>query len=195
MSKNQTEIAEIISEIELNINKQNIPDKVSKLSNMPYKTYEDFLLDYREKKVTIELTKYKSEIMEQFGTLSDNNVHSIAFFGLIIIAIINIVLVFVYKEFYFLFGVLAVFLGMYSTSPRNPYMRTACGLCGLSLTLSFFLLSWEWRVIIGSMAVSQILSMTAREQLKKILIDRSLVSEAIFCYLYRYKIIYIFRKN
>lgn len=195
MNKNQTEIAEIISEIELNINKQGIPDKVSKLSNMPYATYEDFLLDYKDKAVTIELTKYKSEIMEQFGTQSDNSAHAIAFFGLIITAIINIVLVFVYKEFYFLFGVLAVYLGMLSTSPRNPYMRTVCGLCGLSLTLSFLILSWEWRVIIGSMALSQILSMTAREQLKKVLIDRSLISEAIFCYLYRYKMIYIFKKN
>ncbi|WP_026764441.1 hypothetical protein [Sediminibacterium salmoneum] len=195
MSQNQNEVEEIIKEIETNILKQDIPYKLSKLTNMPYPTYDDFLVDYRDKKVTIELKKYKSDIMEQFGTKADNKVHSIAFVGLLIVAIINIILAFIYKEFIFLWGVLAVILGMLSTSPSNPYGRKMSGLCGIAFILSFFYLTWEWRIIIGSMAISQILSMTARDQLKKVLIDRSLASEAIFCYLFRYKIIYIFKKH
>lgn len=195
MSQKQNEVAEIIKEIEINILKQGIPDKLSKLTNIPYETYDDFLVDFREKKVTIELKKYKSDIMEQFGTKVDIGVHSIAFFGLVIIAITNIVLAFIYKDIFLLLGVLAVLFGMFSTSPSNPYSRTMSGLCGISLVLSFFYLTWEWRVIIGSMAISQVLSMTARDQLKKVLIERSLASEAIFCYLYRYKIIYIFKKH
>lgn len=195
MGKNQNEVIEIIKEIEINILKQDIPDKVYKLTNMPYATYDDFLVDYRDKKVTIELKKYKSEIMEQFGTKADNSVHSIAFFGLVIVAITNIVLAFVYKEVIFLWGVMAVILGMLSTSPSNQFRRTMSGLCGIALVLSFFYMKWEWRVIIGSIAISQIFSMTARDQLKNVLIERSLASEAIFCYLYRYKIIYIFKKH
>jgi flagellar biosynthesis protein FliP len=141
------------------------------------------------------MKSYKSEIMEQFGTTKDNSIHSIAFIGLIIIAITNIVLAIIYKKYIILWGILAVIIGMLSTSPSNPYWRKLCGLCGLALVLSFFYMTWEWRVIIGSMAISQILSMTAREQLRKVLIDRSLASEAIFCYLYRYKMIYIFKKK
>lgn len=195
MNLNQNEISEIIKEIESNIIKQNIPDKFFKLNNMPYESYDKFLVDYYEKKVTIEMKNYKSEIMEQFGTTKDNSIHSIAFIGLIIIAITNISLAIIYKKYILLWGILAVITGMLSTSPSNPYWRKLSGLCGLALILSFFYMTWEWRVIIGSMAISQILSMTAREQLRKVLIDRSLASESIFCYLYRYKIIYIFKKK
>lgn len=141
------------------------------LIDFPYKSLDEIKKSVQNNELNIKF--HYDEIM--FKTLASSNeifFHSLWKVIPFIFAITNLVLVFVFSNYYFLFGVLFCILN-----------KLVGKIALLLLIFSLIFLDWSWSFIFISILISMISSLTPQKQYEIVIKESMFNSEIIFNYL------------
>ncbi len=160
------------------------PLTVNKLTSFPFTNYEELKSKYLNKDISFG-SNYNVDFLEIIGTKSDNIIHMVWLALTVFVFIADIILAIIFKKWILLLSLPFALIGFISSSPFGSLKSIVSGLGGFTFIISFFLLDWTWSIIIGSMLFTQIFTLTAREQYRKVIEERALQSEVFFCYMFK----------
>jgi len=164
--------------------------RISELTDFPYKSFDELKSAHKNKDISFGIID-KGDFITVIGTYREIAAHTAWASLPIIIVVADIVLAIVLKQWVLLHGILFALIGFLYSSPLNPLKNIISVLGGIMFIASFFLFDWTWSVIIGSWLFSQISTLRERELYRTVVEERALQSEVIFCYLLKYKHIFV----
>jgi hypothetical protein len=184
---------QLISEIEKKLIDNGEPDQVVDLFNFPFDDYNELKVRIKSKEYSFG-SRYTSELPKVIAFQSEYMVQlfwsTLPFF----IVFIDILFSIVMDDYFPLLGILFAVLGTIFSAPSWPIKVLFC-ISVFAFIYSFIYHDLYWSIFIGSFLFSQLFLIIARTQYIKIVEDRALSSEIIFCYMYKYKYINIKEKS
>lgn len=175
-----------LARVEQEMIDQGEPYRLSHLSEFPFKSLDEVKNAFNKKSIVFG-GDYNGDFIRVIGTKSDYALHMFWLMLPAVIAVIDLALAIILGKWVLLWGILLVIIGYLATSPGNPLKSLVSGLGGLTLVSTsigsiFYSLDWTWPVLVGSLWLSQIFVLTAKNQYQMILEDRALRSEVFLVF-------------
>ena len=164
--------------------------RISELDNFPFKSIFQMRSAYDERKLGFSVP-YRGDLIKFIAPKRQITVHRIFMWMPIIVSVLCIYLAWSFSNWYISLGVLSSILGLFFSSPYNPF-RNYIYLISIIGTITAFLISSSpLTAICVSFVVSILSGVAARELYTTAVIEAVLYSEVVFCYLYNRKLILI----
>jgi hypothetical protein len=183
----------LISEIEKKLIDNGEPEKVIDLFNFPFDDYNELKIRIKSKDYSFG-SRYTSELPKVIAFKSEYMVQLFWSTLPVLIVFVDILFSIFMNDYFLLLGILFAALGTIFSAPSLPIKFLLC-FSAFAFIYSLMYLDLNWSIFIGSLFFSQSFLMIARSQYVKIVEDRALNSEIIFCYMYKYKYINIKEKS
>lgn len=164
--------------------------RVSELEDFPFKSFTEMRFAYDHGKLGFS-APYQGEFLKNVASTKHIWAHSFLSWIPILISLICVYMAWSNSNIYLLFGIIAVIIGLFVSTPFNPFRRTTLIIGLICMIVSIYFAPVSLVVISISFFGAFLSGILTRELYTMAVIEAVLYSEVVFCFMFNQHLIYI----